>query len=133
MSTTCSLKQRVTPLQNIVRRKRRLIRCSSYMVSRRPAIIKDVLIRGTINTTAAFAIYISEQRDLQRINMSVIEGFFTESFEVQVAAMLLHLVYDVYHEYKVYTLHNNDDEYILPYDNIDGVGDGGGDPDIYIP
>ena len=127
MSPTCNLKKSIIPLQNIVKRKRRFIRCSSYVVARRPAIIKDVLIRGTINTTAAFAIYISEQQALTGLNIGVIEGFFTESFEVQIATMLLHLIYDVYHEYKVCALLDAE-ECILPYDNLDG----GTETDRYV-
>ena len=131
MSPTCTFKKKVTPLQNIVKRKRRFIRCSSYVVARRPAIIKDVLIRGTINTTAAFAIYVSEQQDLPGLNMGVIEGFFTESFEVQVTAMLLHLIYDIYHEYKA--CEQDTEACMVSYDNGSGDGDGGSATHGHIP
>lgn len=115
MSPVRSLRKKLTPLQNIMKRKRRFIRCSSYVVAKRPAIIKDVLIRGTINTSAALAIYISEQPDSSAFNIGVFEGFFTESFEVQIAAMLFHLMYDIYYEYTSCTL--NDEGCTLSYDD----------------
>ena len=63
--------------------------------------------------------------------MGVVEGFFTESFEVQIAAMLLHLIYDIYYEYKA--CEQDTEACMVSYDNGSGDADGCSDADGHIP
>ena len=89
-------KRHIHPVKIVVQQRRRFIRCSSYVLTRRPVIVKDLFIRGSINTYAAFMMYIVD-KDFS--NIKIIEGFLEDTFKVQLLSLLFHLVYDIYQEY----------------------------------
>ena len=101
MHPRCIFRKSLVPLQNIVRRKRRYIRCSSYVVTRRPMVVKDMVMRSSINTSAALALYANEQ-GMSIIHLSSMEHFISGTIKVQLVSLLFHLVYDVLFEYITY-------------------------------
>lgn len=96
------------------------------MITRRPAIVKDVLVRGSINTSVAFVMYAADNNAFD-IKLTLMEKFFEDSFKVQLLTVLIHLLYDIYLEYASFLVKEEcdsktyvDDEQLGDIIDIDG-------------
>jgi len=108
------LPKQLAPICKVLKKKQRVIKCYSYVVKKRPLIVKDVIIRGTLNSTAALGVYLNEQTQIH-FDSNMVHNFIDETFKLQLLTIIFNLIYDIYYEY------NNcvdTEECQINYDNV---------------